>query len=65
MVQSNYDRKKKEEGIEAKDEARLDKAYDCLSVKACREQYNKFGYFLQQAENIQKQAEDIKDIRFA
>lgn len=55
--------KKMEQNLQPDEQKLLYEAYDCLKVKQCLEQYNKYGYFLKQAEQISQQVEEIKDIR--
>lgn len=44
--------KKQAEQLTTEEQKMLYEAYDCLKVKQCLEQYNKFGYFLKQAESL-------------
>jgi len=63
MVETNF--KKREAALQPgqEDQKKLYEAYDCLKVRQCLEQYNKYGYFLKQAEQFGKEIEELRDIR--
>ena len=44
--------------ISPEEAAEIQKAYDCLSLKPCHNQYNKYGYYLKDAEQMKDQVEE-------